>query len=180
MAEAMALNLFAKHKVANQVVLTIGYDRESLTNPSVAQYYHGEIVKDHYGRLVPKQAHKSLKLEQHTSSSSQLIDAVSQLFDSIINPHLLIRRLNVTVNNVVGEESLKTNTPQQLDLFVDYEKAERQKKLKQQQFDKEQRIQKAQLMIKQRYGKNAILRGLNFADGATAIERNTQIGGHKA
>lgn len=180
MAEAMALNLFAKHKVVNQVVLTIGYDRESLTNPSVAQYYHGEIVKDHYGRLVPKQAHKSLKLEQHTSSSSQLIDAVSQLFDSIINPRLLIRRLNVTVNNVVGEESLKTNTPQQLDLFVDYEKAERQKKLKQQQFDKEQRIQKAQLMIKQRYGKNAILRGLNFADGATAIERNTQIGGHKA
>ena len=176
MAESMALHLFSRQQVANQMVLTIGYDRESLTNPAISQYYQGEIVKDHYGRQVPKPAHKSLRLKQYTSSSSQLIDAVSELFDSIANPHLLIRRLNITVNNVVGEESTKNNTPQQLDMFVDYEEVKQQ----QQQLDKERRIQKAQLMIKQRFGKNAILRGLNFEEGATAIERNTQIGGHKA
>lgn len=181
MAESVALSLFAKRKVANQIILTVSYDRVSLTQTEAGKNYQGPIVKDYYGRVVPKHAHASHKLDQYTSSSSMIIDAVTALYDRIVNPDFFVRRLNVTVNNVVDEGMAESdNAPRQLDLFTDYEKLSKERELQQKKQDKERRIQNAQILIKQRFGKNAILRGLNFEEGATARERNSQIGGHKA
>ena len=181
MADAAALNLVARRLVTDQMVLTVGYDRESLTNPVIRAKYHGPVTTDHYGRQVPKHAHGTANLGAHTSSSAIIIKAVEELYDRIINPDLLVRRINLTTNHVVDESMAKAkDLPQQLDLFTDYEQLERQKKEEQEALDKERRIQEARLAIKQRFGKNAILKGLNFEEGATAKERNRQIGGHKA
>ena len=181
MADAAALNLVARRLVTNQMVLTVGYDRESLTNPVIRAKYHGPVTTDHYGRQVPKHAHGTANLGAHTSSSAIIIKVVEELYDRIINPDLLVRRINLTTNHVVDESMAKAkDLPQQLDLFTDYEQLERQKKEEQEALDKERRIQEARLAIKQRFGKNAILKGLNFEEGATAKERNRQIGGHKA
>ena len=181
MADAAALNLVSRRLVTDQMVLTVGYDRESLTNPVIRAKYHGPVTTDHYGRQVPKHAHGTANLGAHTSSSAIIIKAVEELYDRIINPDLLVRRINLTTNHVVDESMAKAkDLPQQLDLFTDYEQLERQKKEEQEALDKERRIQEARLAIKQRFGKNAILKGLNFEEGATAKERNRQIGGHKA
>jgi DNA polymerase V len=181
MAENMALELVSKRLVADQIVLTVGYDRESLTNPDIRAQYHGEVTTDYYGRQVPKHAHGTASLYRQTSSTRLITDAVTGLFDSIVNPDLLVRRLNLTVNHVVSETFVREhNEPQQLDLFTDYEAQARQQEAEKAALDKERRMQEAQLAIKQRFGKNAILRGLNFEEGATAKERNNQIGGHKA
>ncbi len=181
MADQAALDLVAKRLVTDQIVLTVGYDRESLTNPVIREKYHGEITTDYYGRQVPKHAHGTANLKRQTSSSMMMTEAVTSLFDSIVNKDLLVRRLNLTVNHVVDESTINHETvPEQLDLFTDYEALEKQKKEEQALLDKERRIQEAQLAIKRRFGKNAILKGLNFEEGATAKERNEQIGGHKA
>ena len=181
MAENMALELVEKRLVADQLVLSIGYDRESLTNPAIAGNYHGEVTTDHYGRQVPKHAHGTANLDRQTSSTRLITEAVTELFDRIVDKRLLVRRINLTVNHVVDEASAQNEAvPQQLDLFTDYEALEQQRQAEQGTLDKERRMQEAQLKIKQRFGKNAILRGLNFEEGATAKERNGQIGGHKA
>jgi DNA polymerase V len=181
MAENMALELVSKRLVTDQLVLTVGYDRESLTNPDIRAKYHGEVTTDYYGREVPKHAHGTANLHRQTSSTRLITDAVTELFDSIVNPDLLVRRLNLTVNHVVSESSVSQHQePQQLDLFTDYEALSKQQEAEQAALDKERRMQEAQLAIKQRFGKNAILRGLNFEEGATAKERNNQIGGHRA
>ena len=181
MADAAALDLVAKKLVTDQLVLTVGYDIESLTNPVIRAKYNGPVTTDYYGRQVPKHAHGTANLDRQTSSSSIIMKAVAELYDRIVNPDLLIRRLNLTTNHVVPESAVKKDaTPQQLDLFTDYEELERKKKEEQATLDKERRMQEAQLAIKQRFGKNAILKGLNFEEGATAKERNAQIGGHKA
>ncbi len=181
MAESMALELVSKRLVTDQLVLTVGYDRESLTNPDIRARYHGEVTTDYYGRQVPKHAHGTANLQRQTSSTKLITDAVVELFDRIVNKDLLVRRLNVTVNHVVSESSANMNTaPQQLDLFTDYEALAKQEAEEKAAIEKERRIQEAQLKIKQRFGKNAILRGLNFEEGATAKERNEQIGGHRA
>ena len=181
MAESMALELVSKRLVADQIVLTVGYDRESLTNPDIRARYHGEVTTDYYGRQVPKHAHGTANLPRQTSSTRLVTDAVTDLFDSIVNRDLLVRRLNLTVNHVVSESSVRQHQqPQQLDLFTDYEALARQQAAEKATLDKERRMQEAQLAIKQRFGKNAILRGLNFEEGATAKERNNQIGGHRA
>jgi DNA polymerase V len=181
MAESMALELVAKRLVTDQLVLTVGYDRESLTNPDIRTRYHGEVTTDYYGRQVPKHAHGTANLQRQTSSTKLITDAVVELFDGIVNKDLLVRRLNVTVNHVVSESSANQNTtPQQLDLFTDYEALAKQEAEEKAALEKERRMQEAQLIIKQRFGKNAILRGLNFEEGATAKERNEQIGGHRA
>jgi len=181
MAENMALELVAKRLVADQVVLSVGYDRESLTNADIRARYHGDVTTDYYGRQVPKHAHGTAHLGRHTSSTRLITDAVVELFDRIVNNDLLIRRLNLTVCHVVNEADANRHAaPIQLDLFTDYEELARQQQAEKAALDKERRIQEAQLAIKQRFGKNAILRGLNFEDGATAKERNGQIGGHKA
>ncbi len=181
MAEQAALDLVARRLVTDQVVLTVGYDVESLSNPEARNRYDGELSTNYYGKLVPKHAHGSASLRQPTSSSRLITEAVMELFDRIVNKHLLVRRFNLTVCHVVDEASVGSNsTPQQLDLFVDYEALARQRQQEQAALSKERRIQEAQLAIKRRFGKNAILKGLNFEDGATAKERNEQIGGHKA
>ena len=167
MADAVALDLVAKKLVTDQLVLTVGYDIESLTNPAVRAKYNGPVTTDYYGRQVPKHAHGTANLDRQTSSSSIIMKAVAELYDRIVNPDLLIRRLNLTTNHVVPESAVKKD-------------AERKKKEEQATLDKERRMQEAQLAIKQRFGKNAILKGLNFEEGATAKERNAQIGGHKA
>ena len=181
MAENMALDLVSKRLVTDQIILTVGYDRESLTNPDIRAHYHGEVTTDYYGRQVPKHAHGTANLSRKTSSTKLITEAVVDLFDRIVNKDLLVRRLNLTVNYVVNEEEAnRRTTPTQLDLFTDYEELARQQEAEKAELDKERRIQEAQLAIKQRFGKNAILRGLNFEEGATAKERNEQIGGHKA
>ena len=182
MAEGMALDLVSKRLVADQLVLTVGYDAECLIRPEIRAKYHGEIVTNHYGKPVPKHAHGTFNFEKPTSSSRLIMDGAAELYDRCVNSDLLIRRLNLTTNHVVSEISVSAQdkTPQQLDLFTDYEALAWQRQKEQAKFDKERRIQEAQLRIKQRFGKNAILRGLNFKEGATAKERNQQIGGHKA
>ena len=130
---------------------------------------------------MPKHAHGTARLSCQTSSTRLMTDAVTELFERIVNKDLLIRRLNLTVNHVVSEESVTRDAvPEQLDLFTDYEALEQKRQKEKAALDKERRMQEAQLKIKQRFGKNAILRGLNFDEGATARERNKQIGGHKA
>ena len=181
MADNMAMNLVSKRMVTDQIVLTIGYDAESLTNPAIKAKYKGPVRTDHYGRAVPKYAQGTERLNRLTSSARLLIRATTSLFDRIVNPNLLIRRLNLTVNHVVDRTTAKkTEKPVELDLFTDYEAVRQQKEAEEEALQKEQRMQEVLLNIKQKYGKNAILRGLNFEEGATAIERNKQIGGHKA
>ena len=183
MADALSLDLVDKHLVGDQIVLTVGYDRERLTDPKISAQYHGEMSTDWYSRTVPKHAHGTITLPHPTSSSSQIMDAVTKLYDQIVNPILLVRRLNITMNHVISEEMAQRKqetTPVQLDLFTDYEAEEKKLKEEQAAGDKERRLQEATLKIKKEFGKNALLRGLNFADGATQKERNNQIGGHKA
>ena len=182
MAEGMALDLVRKGLLTDQLVLTVGYDAECLTRPEIRARYHGEITTDHYGKAVPKHAHGTHNFDKPTSSSRLIMDGAAELFDRCVNPNLLIRRMNLTTNHVVSEASVAARdaAPQQLDLFTDYEALQKQRQDEQAKLDKERRMQEAQLKIKERFGKNAILRGLNFDEGATAKDRNEQIGGHKA
>ena len=181
MTDAIALELVDKRLVTNQLVLTISYDSESLSDPQIRAKYHGPITTDYYGRQVPKHAHGTANLERMTSSSRLITEAVMSLYDRIINPDLLVRRINLTTNNVVEEsKASEHNTPIQLDLFTDYEELERKRDEEKAALEKERKMQEAVLSIKKRFGKNAILKGLNYEEGATAKDRNQQIGGHKA
>lgn len=182
MADAVALDLVSKRLVADQLIVTIGYDRESLSDPLIRERYQGEVSIDYYGRLVPKHAHGTANLKRPTSSAKVITEAVTQLFDQIVNPALLVRRLNITTNHVITEAQAeaKSREPVQLDLFTDYEALEQERKIEHKEQVKERRMQEAILNIKKRFGKNAILKGINYDEGATAIERNKQIGGHRA
>lgn len=182
MADAVAMDLLDKGLVTDQLVVTVGYDRESLIRPEIRIKYQGDVVRDAYGREVPKQAHGTANLHRQTSSISMITEAVEELFDRIVDRDLLIRRLNLTTNHVVREADVKAKPqqPVQLDLFADNEALEKQKEEEDARLAKERKIQEALLHIKKQFGKNAILKGLNYADGATAKERNQQIGGHKA
>ncbi|MBR6105801.1 MAG: DNA methylase [Paludibacteraceae bacterium] len=180
MAENAALDLLDKKLVTDQLVLSVGYDVESFGKDGTMKKYKGETAYDYYGRFVPKPAHGSVNLGRQTSSAKIIREAVTHLFDQIVNPDFLIRRLNLTTNHVVDEGKVKKEGPVQLELFSDYEELKRQKSAELEILDKERKMQQALLNIKKRFGKNAILKGLNFAEGATAIERNKQIGGHKA
>ena len=180
MAEAVALNLVSKRMLTDQIVLTVGYDIESLTNPAIRDQYHGEVTTDFYGRKVPKHAHGSENIGRQTSSTRLITEAVLALYDRIVDPHLLVRRLNLTTNHVVYEDTVShQQQPTQLDLFTDYDAIQAKEQREQEALDKERRMQEVQLAIKQRFGRNAILKGMNFQEGATAIERNAQIGGHR-
>ena len=178
MAESAALDLLDKRMVTDQMVLTVGYDTASLSNRTE---YNGEITTDHYGRKVPKHAHGTANLDRPTSSARLISDAVMELFDRITDPALLVRRINLTANHVTDEDTASRNpVPVQYDLFTDYEAVERKNAEEKEKLDKERKMQTAILKIKKQFGKNAILKGLNFEEGATAKERNKQIGGHKA
>ena len=182
MAEGAALDLLDKHLLTDQIVLDVGYDIESLKDENIRCLYHGETQTDHYGRVVPKSAHGSANLGAPMSSSSLIKQAVANLFDRIANPVLLVRRLTLTTNNVVSEQELeqRRKAPRQLNLFEDSIWAQEEKAQQENLLERERKVQQAVLNIKKMFGKNAILKGVNFDEGATAIERNSQIGGHKA
>ncbi len=178
MADSLSLDLVAKRLVTDQMVLTVGYDVENVKGGGS---YGGPVENDRYGRQIPKDAHGSINLGKQTSSSKLIIDAVARLFDRIVNPNLLIRRMYVVANHVVDEEQARAHPkPEQLDLFTDYKAQEEQREKEKQDAERERRAQDALLTIRQKLGKNAVLKGMNLEDGATARDRNRQIGGHKA
>jgi len=182
MADMLTLDMVDKGLVTDQIVVTIGYDIENLTDPERRAKYHGAIVKDGYGRQIPKHSHGTINLDGHTSSTKKIMCAVSELFDRITDKNLLIRRLNVTANHVIAESAApkKNDGYEQLDLFTDYAALQAEKEQEQRELEREKKMQKAMLTIKKKFGKNAILKGMNLEEGATAKDRNAQIGGHKA
>ena len=176
MADAMALKLVSLRLVAHQVGIFVNYDAASLKQNS----YKGEVVNDYYGRPAPKPAHGGALLPHPTSSARIITETAMQLFDQAVNPQLLVRRLTITVNQVVDEEKVPTTTTEQLNMFTDYEAQARQREAEQSALDKERRMQEAVLSIKRKFNKNAIFKGMDLEEGATARDRNAQIGGHKA
>lgn len=181
MTDLLVLDLVDKGLVTDQIVLTVGYDIENLSDPKRRHLYKGPVTTDHYGRRIPKHAHGTANLTRQTSSTHLIIDAVTELYDRIVDPNLLIRRLNVTANHVVEEGLVSSREDfEQMDLFTDYEALRRQQAEEDAVLEREKKVQQAMLSIKKKYGKNAVLRGMNLEEGATARNRNNQIGGHKA
>ena len=182
MADMLSLDLVEKGLVTDQLVVTIGYDIENLTDPQRRKKYHGDIVKDHYGRQIPKHAHGTINLEGYTSSTKKIVGAAAELYDRIADKNLLVRRLNIVANHVLPESAApkKDEGFQQLDLFTDYAALQAEQEQERAALEREKKIQQAMLTIKKKFGKNAILKGMNLEEGATAKDRNKQIGGHKA
>lgn len=181
MTDQMVLDLVDKGLVTDQLVLTIGYDIENLSNPNLKNQYKSEITIDRYGRKVPKHAHGTANLKKKTSSTRLITNAVMDLYDRIVDEHLLVRRITITANKLVDEKSVKQeNEYQQLDLFTDYEAQRKKQTEEEEKLERERRMQEAMLSIKKKFGKNAVLKGMNLEEGATAKDRNEQIGGHKA
>ena len=181
MTELLVLDLVDKGLVTDQMVLTVGYDIENLTDPKRRSMYKGAVTTDHYGRKVPKHAHGTTNLDRQTSSTRLISKAVTELYDRIVDKNLLVRRINITANRIVSENTVvKKNEYEQLDLFTDYEELQRKQAEEDAALEREKNMQKAMLDIKKKFGKNAILKGINLEEGATAKERNEQIGGHKA
>lgn len=181
MTDLLVLELVEKNLVTSQMVLTIGYDVENLTNPSIRRLYQGEVTEDRYGRAIPKHAHGTINLENYTSSTRKIMEKVMELYDRIMNKNLLVRRINVTANHIINENDEKEDeTIEQLNLFVDYKAIQRKKQAEKIKDQKEKSLQHTIININRKYGKNAILKGMNFESGGTTRERNQQIGGHKA
>lgn len=177
MADALALDLVGKGLVTDQLTLTVGYDIENLTDPDRAKQFHGEVKIDRYGRKIPKHAHGTANLS-YTSSGKKLLDAVTELYDRIVDRNLMIRRLSISANRLLEEGKTPEQESEQMDLFTDYAAKERQEQADEAAHARERKIQEVMLGIKKKYGKNAVLKGLNLEDGATARERNQTIGGH--
>jgi len=181
MTDLLVLDLVDKGLLTDQMVLTVGYDIESLSNPEVKRKYSGPITTDYYGRQVPKHAHGTVNLNRQTSSTKIIIDAVMELFNRIVDENLLVRRVNITANHVKESASLENVISfEQLDLFTNYDAKIKETEEEEAALQREKKIQQAMLDIKKKYGKNAILKGTNFEEGAMTKERNKQIGGHKA
>ena len=181
MTDLLVLDLVEKELVTDQMVLTIGYDIENLTNKSISENYKGEIVIDRYGRQIPKHSHGTANLKIKTSSTSMIMDAVTELYDRIINKDLLVRRITVVANKVIPEsEAVSSVVLEQLSLFDDVEELTKRENEEKVAFEREKKVQKALISIKKKHGKNAIVKGMNLEEGATAMERNGQVGGHKA
>ncbi len=181
MVDLQVLDLVDKGLMTDQVVLTIGYDIENLTDPKRRKAYHGEVTIDRYGRAVPKHAHGTINLKGHTSSTIEITEKVMELYDRIVDPTLLVRRINMTVNHLEVESAVvQKEEYEQLDLFTDYAQKEEKDREERQMREREKNMQHAMIDIKKKYGKNAIIKGMNLQEGATACDRNRQIGGHKA
>ncbi len=182
MADGLSLDLVDKRLMTDQIVITVGYDIENLTDPERRRKYRGPVVTDRYGRQVPKHAHGTENLDGFSSSAQKIMEAATVLYDRVVDPQLLIRRMNITANHVLRETEVprKEDAYEQLDLFTDYAAREEEKKAEKEKLARERKLQEAELNIKKRFGKNAILKGMNFQEGATARSRNQQIGGHKA
>ena len=194
MTELLALDLVRKRLVTRKIVLSLGYDRTSLVcsfqGPSLrestfrvagtGEIYTGPITVDMYGRVCPKFAHGTGNLEMYTSSARRIVRCMMDLYDRITDPDFLIRRVNVVAVELIRENEIPPEAPEQLDLFTDYEALERQREEEKKADEKEKKIQKATLLLQAKYGKNALLKGMNLQEGATTKERNEQIGGHRA
>ena len=174
MTELLVLDLVRKKMVADQIVLMVGYD-----HTGIPETYRGELKKDRYGKKIPKAAHGSVNLGKQTSSTKRIMEKVLSLYDQIVDPELQVRRMSITANHVIPEGEVQDEV-MQYSLFDDVEAQEQKRKQEQESLKKEHQLQEAILSIKDRYGKNAILKGMNFREGATTIERNEQVGGHKA
>lgn len=169
MTDQMVLDLVDKGLVTDQIVLTIGYDIENLSDPKRRKMYKGVVTTDHYGRQIPKHAHGTTNLKRQTSSTQMIMDAVMELYDRIVDKNLLIRRITITANKLIDERFAKQpDAYDQMDLFTDYKELERTRKKEDEALEREKNIQKAMLDIKKKYGKNAILKGMNLLEGATA------------
>ncbi len=182
MIDLLALDLVEKRIVTNQIVLSISYDIENLTDAHIAREYNGEITTDHYGRQVPKHAHGTENLKFYTSSTKLITEATIALFDRIINEKLLVRRITVTACNIINEDKIRGRPldGEQLDFFTDYEALAEKEKREKAYLLRERAKQEAIIELRRQYGKNAVLKGMNFEEGATTKERNGQIGGHRA
>ena len=177
MTELLTLDLVEKNLVTSQLVLTLGYDVDNFKDSEILKNYHGEITYDHYGRKVPKHAHGTIHLNHKTASTKQITKKVIELFEKIANPNLLVRRINITACEVESEVNyINQKRYEQVDLFTDYQKL----KEEEQKEKIEKNLQKAVIEIKDKFGKNAILKGMNFEKGGTTIERNGQVGGHRS
>ena len=177
MADQLVLDLLEKGLATDQIVLTVGYDIENLSDPARRQDYRGAVTTDFYGRRVPRHAHGTAALGGHTASAKRIIHAVTDLFRRIVDPHLLVRRITLTANHVIDERAAAGSACyEQLDLFTDPAAAQKE----QAALAREWEMQRAVLALRRKYGKNAVLKGMNLQEGATAISRNGQIGGHKA
>ena len=180
MADAMALDLVDKRMVTDQIVLTINYDIEGLNDPAIRSKYKGPITTDYYGRRAPKHAHGTENFSRPTSASEDILQAVMKIYQRTVNPDLLIRRITIAVNHVIPESQAATPQYEQLDLFTDYAAQEKERQAEEAKREKERQLQEAMLSVRKRYGNNALLKGLNYQEGATGRDRNKQIGGHKA
>lgn len=181
MTDLLVLDLVDKKLVTDQMVLTIGYDIDNLTDPTIRSKYRGEITTDRYGRQVPKHAHGTINLPCQTSSTKIIMKAIEELYDRIINPDLLVRRITVVASNIISErDAVDRPAFEQMDLFTDYAALEKERAQEKKELEKEKKIQHAVLDIQKKFGKNAVLKGMNLEEGAMTRERNGQIGGHKA
>lgn len=177
MLDLLALALVDKQQVTDQIILSVGYDIENLDKQS----YTGEVTTDRYGRKIPKPAHGTANLKRHTASCRLMSEAVMELFDRIVNPQLTVRRIHISANHILDEQQIPAiEMREQMDLFTDYEALTQQELQENKQLEKEKRLQQATLQIKKKYGKNAVLKGMNLEEGANTIQRNKTIGGHKA
>ena len=181
MADLLVLDLVDKGLVTNQIVLTVGYDIDNLRDPELRKQFTGEVKADRYGRQIPKHAHGTANLKQYTSSTRQIVGTVTELFDRIVDPKLLVRRISMAAEHVIQRSEAESKMQfEQMDLFTDYASLRKEQEREKEQLAREEKMQKAVLEIKKKFGKNAILRGMNLEEGATARDRNNQIGGHRA
>ena len=194
MTELLVLDLVKKRLVTKQVTLTIGYDRESLTVISrgktmkdtayavkkTGKPYEGKVTADPYGRPHPRHAHGTGNLDRYTNSTKKIMRTMMELFTRVVDPELLIRRVNVCACNLIRENDIPAEGPEQLSLFFDYETVKKEREAEKIEEEKERNIQRAMLNLQGRFGKNAVLKGMNLMEGATTVERNGQVGGHKA
>lgn len=174
MADLLVLDMVGKHLLTNQITLTVGYDIDNLSDPVRLAAYKGAIVTDHYGRRIPRHAHGTAHFPQHNASSRQILEAFMSLYDRIVDTSLLVRRITITANNIVSSNNVSACEVRQLDFFSDSSGEDRKAA------EREKCRQSTVLLIQKKYGKNALLKGMNLQDGATARDRNSQIGGHKA
>lgn len=180
MTDLLTLDLVAKKLVTNQIVLSINYDVNNLNNPNIRDNYIGEITLDYYGRRVPKPSHGTINIDHQTSSSKIITNKIIELYEKITNKHLLVRRINIAFNNLVSEDKANNKVVyEQYDIFTNYNEVEKQKRKQKEEEKKDLELQRVIIGLKRKYGKNSILKGMNYIQGGRTIERNKQIGGHK-
>ena len=183
MADGLVLDLVRKGLVTDQIVLTVGYDIENLAKAEIREKYTGPVTVDFYGREVPKHAHGSINLGEFTSSTRKIMAATMELYDRIMDPALLVRRMYIVAGHVRDEKEAMATVeaaPVQMDMFTDYAALAAEEEIRRADRERERKQQEVVLEIKEKWGKNAILKGMSFKEGATARERNQTVGGHRA